>query len=67
MKFTNENFGSMTADLDLINLLLDQFKKDLNNDKKGKLQVLKEEKKFIYYPDKTNKIWNKFNLLTKKC
>ena len=56
MEFTNENFNSMTADLDLINLLLDQFKKDLNNDKKGKLQVLKEEKKFLIIADSLTKI-----------
>ena len=56
MEFTNENFNSMTADLDLINLLLDQFKKDLNNDKKDKLQVLKEEKKFLIIADSQTKI-----------
>ena len=56
MEITNENFDSMTADLDLINLLLDQFKKDLNNDKKDKLQVLKEEKKFLIIADSQTKI-----------
>ena len=56
MELTNENFDSMTTDLDLINLLLNQFKKDLTEAEIDKLEILKKEKKFLILGDKQVKL-----------
>ncbi|MBQ7240586.1 MAG: hypothetical protein IJS56_04010 [Bacilli bacterium] len=56
MKFTDEDFDSMTADLDLINLLLDQFKKDLTEAEIDKLEILKKEKEFLILGEKQVKL-----------